>query len=377
MPNHDKLSAPGFSSHSFTGSAENRRVLVAMSGGVDSSVAAYLLKERGYRPEGVTFKLWCHGNDDNYRQIIDRAAAVCSGLEIKHHVIDIEGEFKETVVRHFVEKYLSGLTPNPCVFCNRVIKWRYLLLAADRSGIPFVATGHYARIEQNADTGRYELMAAADKRKDQSYMLWQLSQDMLKRTLFPLGNQIKSDVKEIARQMGLHDENLKESQDVCFLPNNDYREFLNAYAPERVAQIARGELVDENNKVLGYHDGFHNFTIGQRKGFKMGFAGRKYVKEIDAVQNRVVIADNDRLFSRGMVIGNVNWVSSEPRKSVEGFIRIRYNHKGVKCRIESLDDKNYQVRFETGQRAVTPGQSAVLYRDNRLILGGTITKPIE
>jgi len=352
--------------------ADKSRVLIAMSGGVDSSTAAYLLKENGFQPEGITFKLWCHGADEHYRKIVKRAQAICGIIGIKHHVLDIEKEFKETVVQQFVDDYLSGITPNPCVFCNRAIKWRHLLATADRLGFPYVATGHYVRLEKNMLSGRYEILKGIDLSKDQSYMLWQLSQEALGRTLFPLGARFKIDIKAIADKLGLHTADQKESQDVCFLPDNDYREFLMSFSPERIAGISRGELVDENSNVLGYHDGYHNFTIGQRKGFKMGFSKRKYVKEIDAANNRVVIADNEHLFSRQMIVRNVNWVSTFPENTIEGTVKIRYNHKGVQSKMKAVNENRYLVEFSEPQRAVTPGQSAVLYQDDRLIMGGII-----
>ena len=350
----------------------NRRILVAMSGGVDSSTAAYLLREQGYLPEGVTFKLWCHGKDDHYQKILERARTICKKLDIKHHVLDIEKEFREIVVQQFVNDYLSGITPNPCVFCNRTVKWRYLTVTADRLGIPFVATGHYARIEFSPDDRRYEIWKGVDPHKDQSYMLWQLPQEALRRTILPLGDRLKSEIIKIADDLDLHDENRKESQDICFLPGGNYREFLKSHSPERIAEISRGELVDQNLNVLGYHNGYHNFTIGQRKGFKMGFANRKYVREIDARNNRVMITDNDQLYSKEMIINNINWVSNEPQTSIHGTIKIRYNHRGVGCTVDAMNGEKYRVRFDEDQRAVTPGQSAVLYQDERLILGGTI-----
>ena len=356
---------------------QGNTILVAMSGGVDSSVAAYLLQEDGYNPIGVTFRFWRHEGADHTDEIIQQAQKICKTLGIGHRVVDLENEFKETVVEQFVEDYLSGITPNPCVFCNRQIKWRHLLKLADEIGAPLVATGHYVRIEKNDFTGRFEIIKGVDSGKDQSYVLWQLSQDALSRTKFPLGTKYKSDIKEISDELSLPLGNQKESQDVCFLPDNDYRDFLRRYVPARIKAISKGELLDEQGNVLGCHDGFHNFTIGQRKGFKMGFSERKYVKQIDARKNQVTISGNDGLFSESMILGNVNWVSSEPREEADGIITIRYNHKGIGCKIHAVEKNRLIVEFNEAQRAVTPGQSAVLYKNDRLILGGIIQKSIE
>jgi len=351
-------------------------VVVAMSGGVDSSVAAYLLKKDGYNPIGVTFKLWCHEGADHIDAIIHRAEKISRQLGIDHRTVDIEKEFEETVVHQFIEEYFAGITPNPCVFCNRVIKWRYLLQIAEELQAAYVATGHYVRIVKNQNSARYEIHTGLDPQKDQSYVLWQLSQEMLSKTKFPLGSLNKSEVKKLADELGLSFSEQKESQDVCFLPDNDYRGFLNRYVPRKVAAISRGELLDEQGQFLGYHDGFYNFTIGQRKGFKRGFSERKYVKQIIADKNQVIISGNDSLFSDGMILESVNWVSENPQAETDGIIKIRYNHKGVRCHVEVIDQNRLQVRFEERQRAVTPGQSGVLYRGDRLVLGGIIKKSI-
>lgn len=352
-------------------------VVVAMSGGVDSSVAAYLLKKDGYNPIGVTFKLWCHEGSDHIDAIIHRAEKISRQLGIDHRTVDIEKEFEETVVHQFIEEYLAGITPNPCVFCNRVIKWRYLLRMAEELQAAYVATGHYVRIVKNQNSARYEIHTGLDPQKDQSYVLWQLSQEMLSKTKFPLGTLNKAEVKKLADELGLSFSEQKESQDVCFLPDNDYRGFLNRYVPRKVAAISRGELLDEQGQFLGYHDGFYNFTIGQRKGFKRGFSERKYVKQIIADKNQVIMSGNDSLFSDGMVLEGVNWVSDNSQAETDGVIKIRYNHKGVSCHVEEIKPDHLKVRFEERQRAVTPGQSGVLYRGDRLVLGGIIKKSIN
>lgn len=357
-----------------TTTEKDRRVLLAMSGGVDSSVAALKLTEAGYQPVGLTLKLWCHGGHKNFTTIRKRAGRVCHQLGIPHAVLDIETEFEEGVVRPFVDEYLSGRTPNPCVFCNRLIKWRHLIEYADREGISWVATGHYARLFRPRADGRFELRRARDARKDQSYALWRLRQDQLRRTLFPMGDLAKAEAVRIAREKGLIDGLPAESQDICFLPDNDYREFLASYVPQRLARIPRGELVDEQGNIVGKHAGYYHFTIGQRKGFGRGFGGRRYVKAIDAKCNRIVIAENEKLMSSRMLIEQLNWVSVVPQRELEGVVKIRYNHKGVKCRSQMREDGKMMVKFEQPQRAVTPGQSAVIYADDRVLLGGIIVK---
>jgi tRNA-specific 2-thiouridylase len=356
---------------------QDRRVVVAMSGGIDSSVAAYLLKQAGYEPLGVTFRFWSFRGKQHPDELIARAEKVARQLGILHQTVSVEKEFEEMVVRQFVAEYLRGITPNPCVFCNRLIKWRFLLKIAEELDASFVATGHYVRIAKSRDGSRYQILRGVDRTKDQSYVLWQLSQPALSRTILPLGSRHKSEVRKIASELELPMAGSRESQDVCFLPDNNYRDFLRQYVPEKIAAIGRGELLDESGKVLGFHCGFHNFTIGQRKGFRIGFDQRKYVKQILADKNQVVIANGNSLFSSGMLLRNLNWVSEAPLTTLAGLIQIRYHHRAVRCQAEMIGQDGMRIKFAQKQRAVTPGQSAVLYQDDRLIWGGIIQESLD
>ena len=356
---------------------QNRRIIVAMSGGIDSSMAAYLLKQTGYEPLGVTFRFWSFQGKQQTDALIAQAEEVARQLNITHQTVAIEKEFEEVVVRQFVTEYLQGVTPNPCVLCNRLIKWRHLRQIAKEMHASYVATGHYAKIEKSRDNSRYQILRGVDQTKDQSYVLWQLSQSALSKTVLPLGSMQKSEVRKIAIELGLPIAESRESQDICFLPDHNYRDFLRQYVPEKIAAIGRGELLDESGKVLGFHSGFHNFTVGQRKGFRMGFEQRKYVKQIRAKKNQVVIANGERLFSTGMLVRDLNWVSEPSQTVLEGLVQIRYNHRPVHCQAEMVDQGRMRIKFAQKQRAVTPGQSAVLYQDNRLIFGGIIQESLN
>jgi len=358
---------------------------VAMSGGVDSSVAAALLKEQGYDVIGLTMHLWTDAKGEEMAlnrasgccsiTMAQDAAAVAARMGFRHYVLDLSREFHGGVVQNFGEEYLAGRTPNPCVRCNTFVKWQTLLERAQKMGCDVLATGHYARLERYGE--RMRLKRALHAEKDQSYALWGLSQESLKRTVFPLGDLPKADVRRIAAELGLKTADKPESQDICFVPDDDYRRFLKDNFSEELKEVHRGEIVGPNGQVLGYHDGITNFTVGQRKG--MGIAAERplYVKRIDPVSNRIHVGYDESCFARSANVHNVNWVSIEtPAAAVDCEVKVRYRDVPHKARVLSLDDHSARIEFPEPVRAVTPGQSAVFY-DGDLVLGGGVISGFE
>lgn len=358
-----------------------KKVLLAMSGGIDSSVAAMLLKKENYFIEGITFRSY----DAITKACMEKETGCCSvnsifeakylaqDLGFEHSVIDIRNLFKETVIDDFIKQYLSGNTPNPCVLCNKIIKWGKLFDILLEKNFDFLATGHYSQIVE--ENGRYFLRRGVDLSKDQSYFLWALSQENLKKTLFPLGSFCKNEVRKMAGDFGYEKISKKrESQEICFVENDDYRSFLYDNVPNINTLVGEGDVINKNGKILGKHNGYPFYTIGQRKGLNIALGDRAYVTKIDVENNTITLGAQEDLFSNELWMDNVNFMKYENIKSpIKAICKIRYNSPGEPATIEQIDDK-IKVVFDKAVFAITPGQSAVIYENNDLIAGGIIMK---
>jgi tRNA-specific 2-thiouridylase len=361
-------------------------VAVAMSGGVDSSVVAALLQERNGAVVGLTMQLWnqrrlpelqaaagataghrCCSIDDVYD-----AKRVAQHLDFPHYVVNFEEQFEERVVRPFVNQYLAGRTPIACTNCNTDIKFAPLLRMARQVGAAKLATGHYARIRQNDETGRWELWRARDLSKDQSYFLWGLTQEQLAGSEFPLGELTKEEVRAVARRANLPVAEKPESMELCFVPSGDYVQFIHAYAKDQnIERGDGGEIVTEDGEVLARHDGVHQFTVGQRKGLGFSTGKALYVLSIDSQSNRVVVGEDAALHKTTCEMGGVNWVScAAPAAPVRAQVKIRHKHEVAWATVEVLDDTHARIIFDAPQRAITSGQAAVAYDADRVIAGG-------
>ncbi len=358
----------------------SKKVLVAMSGGVDSSVTALLLKEQGYEVIGAHMKLWDYVDvgGDIYKDgrcctidSITDCRFVCDSIGAPFYVLNLSEDFRRDVIDNFAAEYRAGRTPNPCVRCNSEVKWDVFLHKADQLGCDFVATGHYAFIEQNS-RGRWQIRKGVDKTRDQSYVLWGLSQEALSRTRMPLGILHKSQVREAARKHNLRTAAKPESREICFVADNDYRRFLIEYEEKQGRRYEPGEIVHENGTVMGQHKGTAFYTVGQRKGLGIAHPTPLYVQKIDVERNRVIVGDNDSLFRDSFEMQDVNWVATEPESEpFDAEVKIRYLHHPRPARIEPLPDGRLRVTFHDEQRAITPGQSAVFY-DGNIVLGGGV-----
>ncbi len=358
----------------------SKRVLVAMSGGVDSSVAAFLLKEQGYDVVGAHMKLWDYVEvgGDIYKDgrcctldSITDCRFVCDSIGAPFYVLNLSAHFRDTVIENFVSEYRAGRTPNPCVRCNSDVKWNAFLQKAREVGCDYIATGHYAFIEQGAN-GRFHVRKGVDATRDQSYVLWGVTQDALAHTLMPLGGLLKSQVREIAHQHGLRTASKPESREICFVTDNNYRRFLSEFEEKRGRQFERGEIRHESGELLGHHEGTAFFTIGQRKGLGISHPTPLYVQRIEVESNRVVVGDNDGLFKQELVAEGINWIAREADISpFEADVKIRYLHQPGRATVTPLTEHSARVIFHDSQRAISPGQSVVFY-DGDILLGGGI-----
>ena len=353
-----------------------KSIAVAMSGGVDSSVSAALLQKAGYKVIGFTFRLWDQkGAVTGLTKpdvAIHDAKRVCEKLGIEHHELDFRQEFEKEVVSRFEQEYLAGRTPNPCVFCNPTIKWGKFWEATRTFKTAYMATGHYARVDVD-EKGIAHLKRASDIRKEQSYFLWKIPKELLKTTIFPLSDYEKPDVRKIAAGLNLPVAEKSESQEVCFIPDNDYRKWLLERKPELATGILGGEIVDKGGKKLGEHPGYPFFTIGQRKGLGLGGGRKYYVSEIDAENKRVHLGDAEDLLSDEFYADSVNIIQEIPFDGGVDFeIKIRYRDPGVLATVILEDDGRLKIKTKWPVSAVTPGQSAVVYLNDEVVAGGVI-----
>jgi len=361
------------------------RVLVAMSGGIDSSVAAVLLHEQGYEVIGMTMKTWDYASSGGTKKetgccsldSINDARHIAVSLGFPHYILDIREEFGDAVIDYFTHEYVEGRTPNPCVMCNTHIKWDALLKRADQLGCDFIATGHYAQIRK--ENNRFIISKGLDALKDQSYVLWGVSQSSLARTILPLGHLTKAKIREMATERGFVDlVNKSESYEICFVPDNDYRGFLKRRIPELEEQVKGGNFINTEGQIIGTHEGYPFYTVGQRKGLGKAFGYPAFVTEIRKETNEVVIGKLENLNRTGMYVGQLNLqkYDSLPSEGLETITKVRYKDAGTAAFIEGLDGK-IKVEFHEDVSGIAPGQAAVFYEGDDVVGGGWILKSYQ
>jgi tRNA-uridine 2-sulfurtransferase len=367
------------------------KIAVAMSGGVDSSAAAAILKEQGHELVGFTMQLWDQGRGINVDENGDPLPSRCCSLDdvydarrvaeelgFPFYVLNLEKDFERDVVQPFVASYLNGETPIPCVSCNSRLKFASLDRLAASLECDKVATGHYARVEFDEASQRYQLMRGRHLQKDQSYFLWELTQDQLSRAMFPLGEMSKPEVRDVARDHALAVAEKSESQEICFVPDGNYSGFIDRYLEATGGldqKPGEGEIVTTGGDVIGQHTGIHRYTIGQRRGIGIAAEQPLYVIGIDAPQNRVMVGGADQLLGLEFTAAGVNWIAFDnPASPVRAEVRVRYRHTPAPATITPLNDGRVEVRFDEPQRAITPGQATVFYRDDEVVGGGWIVK---
>jgi tRNA-uridine 2-sulfurtransferase len=360
-----------------------KKVILGMSGGIDSSVSAFLLKEAGYEVIGVTFKVF---ECEDISEYIDLEGSCCSVegiqdagnvarlLDIPHYTINVSEDFNKTVINNFVDEYFNGRTPNPCIVCNREIKWKRLIKIADEMDADFVATGHYAQTRFDESVKRYVLSKGVDNRKDQSYALWRLSQSDLMRTIFPLGKYTKTEIRKIAEENKLPVANKAESFEICFIPDNDYCNYLRKKQPERINKIGEGDIIFEG-KVIGKHKGYPFYTIGQRRGLGIALKQPAFVKNIIPDKNIIEIGLKEEVLNYTLSAVELNMIKhADIPIGFPGSAKIRYKDAGSPAVVEEKSEKRVKMKFKEAKTAITPGQSLVFYENDDVVMGGIISK---
>ena len=355
---------------------KKKKVVIGMSGGVDSSVAAYLLKEQGYDVIGVTMQIWQEDKDYTEREggccslsAVDDARRVANKIGIPFYVMNFRDSFKEKVIDYFVQEYIDGKTPNPCIACNKHLKFDELLRKAQGIGADYVATGHYAKIEQD-ENGRYLLIRSDDDRKDQTYALYNFTQEQLAHTLTPCGEYTKDRIRETAKEIGLSVYNKKDSEEICFIPDNNHGRYISEARP---LEVVPGNFVDKNGNVLGQHKGIVYYTIGQRKGLGIALGRPVFVTDINPRTNEVVLGPEEDIFKTDLVAKDVNFIPFDKlEEPITVEAKVRYSGKPAEAVISPLRDGKVKVRFKEKQRAITKGQSVVFYQGNKVVGGGII-----